>query len=86
MQCQTEERPVPTSHGIIVPSLTTFPKCGAFINYSILRMLKIKGAYFPLQSKIIQHTAQCSYRHSHALLVKILRMSYNAPTMKFSRF
>ena len=32
------------------------------------------------------YRAQCSYRHSHALLVKILRMSYNAPTIKFSRF
>ena len=34
----------------------------------------------------VYHIAKCSYRHSHALLVKILRMSYNAPTIKFSRF
>ena len=30
--------------------------------------------------------AQCSYRQSHALLVKIPRISYDAPTIKFSRF
>ena len=37
------------------------------------------------EGKLITYSAQCSYRHSHALLVKILRISYNAPTMKFSR-
>ena len=31
-------------------------------------------------------TAQCSYRQSHALSVKVPSKSYNAPTIKFSRF
>ena len=45
---------------------------------------KSSKAYpFELMQTVANSVAQCSYRHSHALIVKILRMSYNAPTMKF---
>ena len=41
---------------------------------------------WPIKIQLHYHNPQCSYRHSHALLAKILRMSYNATTIKFSRF
>ena len=44
------------------------------------------GATVLLQAPQLQCTAQCSYTQSHVLLVKNPRMSYNAPTIRFSRF